>query len=1100
MYVELHCHSAYSFLDGASMPEELIARAVEVGMNALALTDHDGLYGSMSFAQSAKAWGVQPITGSEVTLDDGSHLTLLVESDQGYANLCRLLSEAHLEGAKGEPRLSWERVAAHAQGILLLTGCRRSALASHLDAGQFKEARQWIERYRDVFGDRLWIELQQNRVRGDTDRICHLLELSRRYAVPVVATNNVHYHVRSRHRLHDVLVAIKHRKSLDASHRERRANSEFYLKSPEEMAHLFAELPQALQATLEIAERCTHFDITADLGYTFPDFNDAKTGESAQEALTRVCHEALAKRYARSDPTTQSQAKERLQQELRLVERHGLCGFFLVYRDLMQLAEEVANEVRGSSEARRHAHLPPGRGRGSSVSSLICYLIGLSHVDPIKAELSIDRFLTEELQVIPDIDLDFARDIRERLILRVYERYGREHVALVCSFSTYRLRSAVRDVGKALGLPVSEVERLAKLSDRAGAGELKDAMEALPEFKERVDAPLWRELIELAQEIAGFPRHISQHVGGMIISSRPLVECVPVEKARMPGRIICQWDKDSCEDARFIKVDFLALGMLSLIEECVERIAECSGEHVDLSRIPFDDDEVYDQICRGDTVGVFQIESRAQVQMLPRTQPRSLEELAIEVAIIRPGPIVGGAVHPYVERRTAQREAARRGEDYVCTYEHPLLERALKETLGVILYQDQVLQVAIDLAGFTPGKAEQLRRALGRKRSLEAVSHFHQAFREGAAQRGVPEETADLIFERILAFSQFGFPKSHSFAFAVLAYQSAWLRRYYPAPYAAALFNSQPMGFYPPHVIVRDAIRHGVEVLPPCINQSDITCSAGRSWVRIGFNYVKGLGTKDAQAIVRERERAGPFKSIAELERRVELPRRKMEALIDAGVFDVWGRGRRELLWDLGLHIPAERVASSSAHSASKESEAQGSEASRAKVETARQMRLPLTPASPEVVLPPLDAWELTAADYRATGLSTRAHYLGILRPKIPRGILRIDQIERTRHGTRTYVAGLVVARQRPETASGVIFLLLEDESGMLNVVVRPDLVEKRRSIVRGEKLLVTYGKVQQGEGTTSFLAFDVWPLERFVDLRDHEPLGQAEPVSHDFH
>lgn len=1078
MYVELHCHSAYSFLDGASLPEELVVRADQLGMKALALTDHDGLYGSMIFAQAAKAWGIQPITGSEVTLEDGSHLTLLVESEKGYANLCRLLSEAHLAGEKGSPRLAWSVLAGHAEGLILLSGCRQSALATHVDANAMEDAYRLLGRYKELFGpDRLWVELQQNFVQGDTVRIKRLLDLSRRAGVPVVATNNVHYHVRARHRLQDVLVAIKHRKSLDASHKERRANSEFYLKSPEEMAALFAEVPQAVRATQAIAERCAAFDLTQDLGYTFPDFSDADKGESAAERLARLCHEALKERYGDADPAIRRQAQERLDQELRLVEKHGLCGFFLVYRDLMQLAQEVADEVREASAARQKAHLPPGRGRGSSVSSLICYLIGLSHVDPIQAKLSIDRFLTEESQTIPDIDLDFARDIRERLILRVYEHYGREHAALVCSFSTYRLRSAVRDVGKALGLPTAEVDRLAKLSERGSAALLRESMEALPEFKDRVDAPLWRELVELAGEIAGFPRHISQHVGGMIISSRPLVECVPIEKARMPGRIVCQWDKESCEDAGFIKVDFLALGMLSLVEECVEQIASYSGETIDLSRIPFDDEAVYDQICRGDTVGVFQIESRAQIQMLPRTQPRNLEELAIEVAIIRPGPIVGGAVHPYVERRTAQRKAALKGESYTVTYDHPLLERALKETLGVILYQDQVIHVAVDLAGFTPGQAEQLRRALGRKRSLEAVAHFRKAFCDGAVSKGVPLETAELVFERILAFSQFGFPKSHSFAFAVLAYQSAWLRHYYPAAYAAALFNSQPMGFYPPHVIVHDAVRHGVKVLPPCINQSDVTCSAGPTWVRIGLNYVKGLGKEDAEHIVKVRQKEGPFTTLDDFERRVGLSSKKMEALILAGLFDAWGKGRRELLWELGLNVP------------------EGG-----KSQEPRQMKLPLRPASPPVDLPPLDQWALTAADYKATGLSARAHFLEVLRPQMPQKILSVKQIEEASDGTRAYVAGLVVARQRPETARGVIFLLLHDETGLLNVVVRPDLYEKRRPIVRGEGFLTVLGKVQRQEGSASLLAYDVWPLQHFVDLRAYAPLGSAQPASHDFH
>ncbi|HEX6971944.1 MAG TPA: DNA polymerase III subunit alpha, partial [Limnochordia bacterium] len=903
------CHSAYSFLDGASLPEELVLQAHALGYRALALTDHDGLYGSMAFAQEAKAWGIQPITGAEVTLELGAdqgtkraHLTLLAESPVGYANLCRLLSHAHLSHPKGEPALDWKTLSEHTAGLIALSGCRRGEIAQLIDAGREAAAVDAARRYRAAFGPaNFWIELQQNRVRGDTPRLRRLVALSRSLGLGIVATNNVHYHVRERHRLQDVLVAIRHRTSLDASHRLRRPNSEFYLKPPEEMAALFSELPEAVRATEHIAERCAAFDLTADLGYTFPDFNRQGHSGSADEILAKTCRRALALRYAGEPADLRARAERRLEEELELVRRHGLSGFFLVYQDLLHLAEQVAAEVRGPSPARRAAHLPPGRGRGSSVSSIICYLIGLSHVDPVRNNLFMGRFLNEAMHAVPDIDLDFARDIREALIERVYQHYGQEHAALVCSFSTYRLRSAVRDVGKALGLPAADLDKLARLSESGTGKDLAAAMRAIPEFADRVEAPLWRDLIELVGEIAGFPRHVSQHVGGMIISSRPLVEIVPIEKARMPGRIVCQWDKDSCDDARFIKVDFLGLGMLSLVEECIELIAEHRGEIVDLSRIPFDDPAVYDSICRGDTVGVFQIESRAQIQMLPRTQPRSLDDLAVEVAIVRPGPIVGGAVNPYVARRMAAREAAKRGEVYTPPLDHPLLEPTLAETLGVILYQDQVLQVAIALAGFTAGQADSLRRALSRKRARAAIELFRTQFLEGAQRKGVSREVAESVFEKIVAFSEFGFPKSHAYAFAVLAYQSAWLRLYYPAEYTAALFNSQPMGFYPTHVLVRDAQRRGIAILPPDLNRSRVGCSVEGDAVRIGFRYVKHLGTRIARQIELERARRGPFASLTDFVRRVDPPREAVESLIDAGACDSLGRPRRALLWELGL-------------------------------------------------------------------------------------------------------------------------------------------------------------------------------------------------------
>lgn len=1168
-YAELHAHSAYSFLDGASLPEELAIQAHRLGLKAVALTDHDGLYGSMAFAQAAKAWGVQPITGAEVTLQGGAHLTLLVETPKGYANLCRILSRAHLDHPRGEPRVDWEHLARHAEGLIALTGCRQGELSSLVARGAWDEVWETARRYVDVFGrENLWVELQQSWSHGDTFRIRHLVRIARRLGLGVVATNNVHYHVRERHRLQDVLVAIKHRTTLDASHRMRRPNSESYLKSPQEMAELFRELPEALTATRLISERCQDFDLTADLGYTFPDFEREDKSESADRHLERICRELLEERYGGGPPGLYRRAAERLDQELQLVRHHGLSGFFLVYRDLMRLAQEVADEVRGKSAARRAARLPPGRGRGSSVSSLICYLIGLSHVDPVQNNLSIDRFLNESLAVVPDIDLDFARDIREELILRVYRHYGEEHAALVCSFATYRLRSAVRDIGKALGLPLQELDKLAKLSEGGSSRLLRETMLSLPEFKDKVDAPLWRDLVKLAEEISGFPRHISQHVGGMIISSRPLVECVPLEKAAMPGRVICQWDKDSCEDARFIKVDFLALGMLSLVEECVELIAKGRPDEppLDLSRIPFDDPAVYDQISTGDTVGVFQIESRAQIQLLPRTQPRNLDELAIEIAIIRPGPIIGGAVHPYVERRAAQRKAFQEGREYSPPYDHPLLEPALKETLGVILYQDQVLQVAVALAGFTPGQAESLRRALGRRNSEDAVAQLQESFREGTRRKGVPDDVSDLVFKKILAFSQFGFPKAHAYAFAVLAYQSAWLRKYYPAEYAAALFNSQPMGFYPPHVLVRDCRRRGVEVLPPDINESEEKCTVVSGNVRIGFNYVKGLGSDDAEQIVAERRRGGPFKSLADFTRRLDLPRAKVESLIYAGAFDRWGRDRRELLWDLGLapratsigrislsratesrvrvvestaenvaenpvenvlsehrgedtqrpgQIASKKVAESAAvngaggrSGASQRGERGGKGADRGVVRfpaevreraPAYQLPLPFSMDVPEVLLPKMDEWERIRADYAATGLSTGRHYMELIRPRLPRHVLTAWAMNQVKNGSKGYTAGLVVARQRPETARGVLFLLLEDETGMVNVVIRPELYERKKSVVRGERLLMVAGKVQRIEGTLSFPADDVWPLADFVEIAD---IGSSKggPVSHDFH
>lgn len=1088
MYVELHCHSAFSLLDGASQPEELLSRGRELGYRALALTDHDGLYGSMAFAQQAKNWGIQPITGAEVTIAGLSpgmtgpfHLTLLAETPAGYANLCRLLSQAHLSRPKGEPQADWESLCCHTTGLIALSGCRQGEIARLIDSGRLEGARSAAHRYREAFGrENFWIELQQNRVRGDTSRIRHLAALARSLGLGLVATNNVHYHVRERHRLQDVLVAIRHRTTLDASHHLRRANSEFYLKSPAEMAALFAELPETLRATAAIAERCSSFDLTstAHLGYAFPDFNSGGQAGSANELLDRVCHQALAERYAGDSPELIREAEIRLGEELELVRRHELSGFFLVYRDLLRLAEEVAAEVRGPSPARRAAHLPPGRGRGSSVSSIICYLIGLSHVDPVRNHLFVGRFLNEAMRSVPDIDLDFARDIREALIERVYQRYGQEHAALVCSFATYHLRSAVRDIGKALGLPAADLDKLARLSEAGGGKDLAAAMRSIPEFASRLDAPLWRDLIALAGEISDFPRHVSQHVGGMIISSRPLVEIVPLEKARMPGRVICQWDKDSCDDARFIKVDFLGLGMLSLVEECVEQIAQSRGAPVDISRISLDEEAVYDSICRGDTVGVFQIESRAQIQMLPRTQPRNLDDLAVEVAIVRPGPIVGGAVNPYVSRRMAQREAESRNEAYTPPSIHPLVDPVLAETLGVLLYQDQVLQVAIALAGFSPGQGDALRRALGRKRAKEAIQPFREQLYAGARQKGVSAEIVEAVFEKISAFSEFGFPKSHAYAFAVLAYQSAWLRLHYPVEYTVALLNSQPMGFYPPHVLVRDAQRRGIEVLPPDVNRSDAKCTVEGGAVRVGLHYVKHLSEQAAHRIVAARGQEGRFASFPDFARRVELPRKSVESLVMAGAFDSFGLRRRELLWKLGLAVPPASAARSK--------------------KAARQLRLPVAVESSPVELPDLSRWDLSQSDYALLRLSTREHPLAILRPQLPAGFLPAAELGRAADGSWARLAGLVVTRQRPQTASNFLFLLLEDETGVVNVVVRPDLYEREKPVLRGEPLVVITGKVQRREGTLNLLAAQVQPLEKVIDIPPG-PMGWLVPDSHDF-
>jgi error-prone DNA polymerase len=1057
MYTELHAHSAFSFLDGASHPEALVLEASHLGYPALALTDHNGLYGSMAFALSAKDVGIQPITGAEVTLLDGSHVTLLAETATGYANLCRLITEAHLGRAdRRDPRLDFAALEARHEGLIVLSGCREGMLPTILAREGRAASRRFAEHCKRVFGaERFFIELQRNAVKGDRDRTRAMCDLADAVGLSVVATGDVHYHRRHLHRLHDAMVAIRYRTTLDSSHHVRKPNSEFYLRPPEEVAALFRDRPDAIANTLRIAERCAEFDITKDLGYTFPNFSAQRPAPSA---LLELCRRRLEELYPPSHEL-RSEAERRLEEELRFVEHHKLCGFFLVYHDLFELAREVAAEVRAGSR-RALGDLLPGRGRGSSVSSIICYFLGLSHIDPIANNLFIGRFLNETLASVPDIDLDFPREIREELIKRVYTRYGHEHVGLVCTFPTYRLRSAVRELGKALDLPMGELEQVAKLAEHRSAAGLREELPKLPGFAGKVDAPLWKDLCDLAEEIAGLPRHISQHVGGMIISSRPLVEIVPLERAAMEERVLCQWDKDSCDDARFIKIDFLALGMLSAVEECVELIAVREGKPPNLSRIDFQDEKVYDQICAGDTVGLFQIESRAQIQMIRRTRPRNLVDLAMEVAIVRPGPIVGGAVNPYVRRREDQRRAQKEGRPYKPPLDHPLLEEALGETLGVIIYQDQVLQVCQGLAGFKPGQAEALRRAMSRRRSRELMQGFWEDFRQGARARGVKDAITKKVFEQVVAFSEFGFPKSHAAAFGLLAYQSAWLRHYYPVEYYAALYNNQPMGFYSIDALLRDARRHGVETLLPHINKSDQYCTVEGEAIRVGLGFLRDWGWDVAEEVVVEREKHGPYLSLSDLVRRapVKLPRLGVENLVWVGGCDDFGLTRRELLWQVGLWLPPKTEQADPRR-------------------RRRQLELPLNHPYEGLRFANLARDERLVAEYEVMGFAASGHPLALLRSALPPDVVRSDRLDGLEHGAEITVAGLVVARQRPETARGYVFILFEDEAGMMNAIVRPKAYDRDRAAIRGEAFLLIRGTLAKDDGTVNIIAEEVRSL-----------------------
>jgi error-prone DNA polymerase len=1024
-YVELHCHSAYSFLDGASQPEELVVRAAELGYDALALTDHDGICGSLEFALAAKAFGVRAITGAELTLRGGAHVTLLVENRTGYANLCRLITAAHAETRPKPtellpPALPLETLLELGEGLVCLSGCARHGLAVARPNDAARLAR--------AFGpDRFYVELQRPYERGDARRNAALRDLAETLGVRMVVTGDVHAHRHARAVLQDALVAIRNRTSLEGCEPERRGNWESVLRSPDEVRERFPDDADAVARTCEVADRL-EFDLTEELGYRYPDFSDR--ADPADVQLRRVCDRAFAERYAGANGHKR-RARERLDEELVLIADLGLSGFFLLHHEVLEMASEIARGLRGPGSP-RHV-LPPGRGRGSSVGSIVCYLTGLSHVDPVAAGLSLGRFLNREMAGVPDIDLDFPRDIREKLIVGVIERYGPEHSALVASFSTYHSRGAIRDLGKALGLPFAELERLARLTE-GNPYRVEEELRALPGAETKLKSRRWRALGWLCKEIAGLPRHISQHPGGMIISTRPLVELVPVQPAAMEGRQICQWDKDSCSDAGFMKIDLLGLGMLSAVEDCVDRIARARGETVDLSRIPLDDRGVYAEIQAADTVGDFQIESRAQMQSLLRTRPEHLDDLTVQVALVRPGPIQGGAVHPYIERRQRLRE----DPTFVPPVDHPSLAEPLRDTLGVVVFQDQVLEVAMALAGFSVGEAEGLRRAMSRKRSHEALEGHRARFVEGALAQGVDAETADRVYDKLVGFSGFGFPKSHAAAFALLAYQSAWLRHHYPAEFLCALLNAQPMGFYPPASLVRDGERRGVVVLPPDVNASEAQCGMDGGAVRVGVGYVSGVGEKDAEAVAAGR----PYEDVGDLARRAPVDRAALESLVESGACDCFGEPRRTLLWRLGLVTRPQSVSGTRGE--------------------ASQLALPLEPTAETPELPEQTPWELMLADYRTTNLSVGPHPLRLLRPHLAAEVISTAELARRMHGEQIAIAGLAVARQRPATAKGVVFMLLEDEHGLVNLVVPPQVYERFRALVRGEPLLLARGRLER--------------------------------------
>jgi error-prone DNA polymerase len=1038
-YAELHCHSYYSFHDGASSLEELMVRAKELGYHALAITDHDNLCGAMRFAQLAKSLELHGIIGAEIILKDGHHLTLLAKDRHGYANICRLITAAHASGERNKPELPPELLPEHAEGLAVLSGCLRGELAQLVDQERFTEAKDLIWQYMEWFGDNYFIELQHNLVYGDTERNKRLVALAKETGVPVVVTGNVHYHIRERRRLQDCLVAIKNCKSLEETHRERRPNSEYYLRSIKELETIFKACPEALDNTLKIAGCCT-FDLAHDHAYAFPEY-PAPEGYTSQSYLEKLCHDAAIRRYG----SITSKVRARLEEEFKLISRYNLAGFLLMYHEVIELGREVMVEQGLSDPSLTVEENPPGRGRGSSVALLAGYLIGLSHIDPLQYDLSLERFLPDDVMTnVPDIDLDFPRSIREELILRVHEKWGWQHAALTGTIATYQIKGAIRDLGKPLGLPETEIDQLSKQVEWGSARKLKSKMERMPNFKDKVDAPIWRDLIELAGELDGFPKYLGQHPGGMILSSTPLIDIVPVQRGAIDGRYVCQWDKDSIDDAGFVKIDFLALGALSQMQEAVELIKERTGKRIDLSRIDFEDNNVYNMLCKGDTIGIFQVESAAQMQTITRLKPRNLLDMAHEVGAVRPGVGVNHGVQEYLARRSKRKPV---------TYDHPLEKRALERTLGVVLFQDQVNQLAIDVAGFAPSEADCMRRAFGRRHNTELIEHYRQMFIAGAKERGVDKEAAEKVFKKFNGL--YMFPESHAFAFGVTAYQASWLKYYYPLEFFTAIFNQQPMGFYNLETLKEDAKRKGIRVLNPDINISRAKCVIEGNALRLGFLHVTGLGEASAQAIEKS-QKDGPFKGIGEFLERTRVLEEVALNLAGSGAFESLETNRRRVKWEIGLRYRPVNIQLS--------------------------LQLPVTQDFIELEGP--GAWERMREEYTVLGLSPDGHVMAQMRSRF-NGFFTSRDIAKLRNGASVTAAGLVIRRQRPH--GKVVFLTLEDEFGHIPCMVFGKVYEQYEHTFRSAFLIVK-GRLTRREGACNVVIQRVQPfnaLEKIPRSKD---------------
>jgi error-prone DNA polymerase len=1027
-YVELRCRTAFSFLEGASLPEDLVDRAAALDYDTIAIGDRDGLYGAPRTFKAASAAGLRAIVGADVAIS-GGRLYLLAVDRQGYRNLCRLITAGKLRVPKGECRLGWDDLAEYATGLIALATGGADGVLGSCDGSA---ARAILDRLQALFGSTgLYVEVQRHLDREEERMNRRLIDLAQATGLPLVATNNVCHAMAEDHCLLDILTCIRAKTTLDAAGWRLLKNAERHLKPAAEMQALFRDLPEAVANTRRIAERCTF--TLADLGYCFPAFPlpPAMTAIGHLRVLTEAGAQA---RYGTLTPRIRAQ----LEHELAVIERLDLAGYFLIVWEIIEFC-------------RQHGILV--QGRGSAASSAVCYVLGITAVDPIGMELLFERFLSEERGEWPDIDLDLpSGERRESVIQHLYARYGPHGTAMTANVITYRARSAIREVGKVLGFGFEQVDRLTTL---LGAFEFRDEQDAITRQLRASGldpaAARVRLFVDLVRRIQNLPRHLGQHAGGMVLAAGRLDDIVPLEPAAMPGRVVTQWDKDDCADLGIIKVDLLGLGMMAVLEDAIPLVREHDGVMLDLAHLPPDDSTVYRMLQQADTIGVFQVESRAQMATLPRMQPRHFYDLVVEVAIIRPGPIVGQMVHPYLRRR-AGREPV--------TYVHPALEPILRRTLGVPLFQEQLLRIAMTVAGFSGGEAEELRRAMGFKRSAARMARIETRLRAGMAANDITGDTADAIVRSITSFALYGFPESHSASFALLAYASAYLKAHHPAAFYCALLNNWPMGFYHPATLVKDAERHGLRVLPIDVTRSAWLCTCENEAIRIGLRYVAGFGEGAGRRLESERERA-VFTSLGDMVERCHLREDERLHLVHAGACAALGGGRRDVLWQVAaLERDPASLFTRTRH----------------------------TSVSP---LSPMSAIEETLADYGSSGLTTGPHVMAYLREYLRSlGVTTSAELRRIPHGCRARIAGHVIVRQRPGTARGVLFLTLEDETGTCNAVIIPSVFRRHRQLFHTCRLLLVEGPVQRVDGVVHVKGV------RFREI----PFPGTAPPSHDFH